>query len=59
MGLTLCLLLFVKNETVNGINGKTQGVSRAIKPPSSPSKKILSKPFSGGTCVSAGTYRMS
>ena len=38
----LCLLcpFLVKKETVNGIMGNTQGVSRAMKPPISPNKKI-------------------
>ena len=31
-----CAVLFVKNETVSGIIGKTQGVSRANKPPKNP-----------------------
>ena len=35
--------LLVKNETVNGIIGKTQGVSKAIKPPKKPRKNKLSK----------------
>ena len=34
---------FVKNETVNGINGKTQGVTNAIKPPIKPSKNIVAR----------------
>ena len=32
--------LLVKNETVNGIIGNTQGVNNAIKPPRNPSKKM-------------------
>ena len=38
--------LLVKKETVTGIMGNTHGVSRAIKPPRKPMKKIASKlPF--------------
>ena len=33
--------LLVKNETVNGIIGNTQGVSKAINPPKNPNKKIV------------------
>ena len=33
----------VKKETVKGIIGKTQGVSKAKSPPTKPSKKILKK----------------
>ena len=44
MALPIPLLLFpdcfVKKETVSGIIGKTQGVSKAIKPPNTPNKKI-------------------
>ena len=32
---------FKKYETVKGIIGKTQGVSRAKKPPKKPKRKIL------------------
>ena len=32
---------FKKNETVKGIIGKTQGVSKAKKPPIKPRKKIF------------------
>ena len=35
----------VKKETVNGIIGKTQGVSKANKPPTKPKKKILNNPL--------------
>ena len=35
----------VKNETVSGISGNTQGVSSAINPPRSPSRKILTSPL--------------
>ena len=34
----------VKNETVNGIIGKTQGVNKAINPPKKPSPKIVHNP---------------
>ena len=33
----------VKKVTVTGIIGKTQGVSNAIRPPSNPKKKIVSR----------------
>ena len=36
---------FVKNETVKGIIGKTQGVNNASNPPTKPNKKMLNKPF--------------
>ena len=36
---------FVKNETVRGMSGKTQGVNNAMNPPTNPSKKIFSMPF--------------
>ncbi|HEX6429785.1 MAG TPA: hypothetical protein VF008_18960 [Niastella sp.] len=36
----LSCAFFVKNETVNGIKGNTQGVNNAIKPPSIPIKNI-------------------
>jgi hypothetical protein len=36
----LCCL--VKKETVNGIMGKTQGVSKAMNPPNNPRIKIPS-----------------
>ena len=36
----LSLLPFVKNETVNGIIGKTHGVKSAISPPKNPRAKI-------------------
>src|SRR5690349_15523551 len=39
----LSCVFFVKNETVNGIKGNTQGVNKAIKPPSIPRKNILNK----------------
>ena len=40
----------VKNDTVKGIIGKTQGVSNAIKPPNKPKKNIFHKllPSVGG-----------
>ena len=39
----LCLLCcFVKKETVSGIMGKTQGVSKAMKPPNNPRIKMPS-----------------
>ena len=38
--LLFCLLPFGKNETVNGIIGKTQGVNKAINPPKNPKNKI-------------------
>ena len=34
-------VFFVKKDTVNGIIGKTQGVSKAINPPSKPKIKIV------------------
>ena len=34
-------LCFKKKETVNGIMGKTQGVSKAIIPPRKPNKNKL------------------
>ena len=34
---------FVKKETVKGINGKTHGVTSAIKPPVKPSRKIVNR----------------
>ena len=36
---------FVKKDTVNGIIGKTQGVSSANKPPTKPRKKMLKRPL--------------
>src|SRR5436305_4562028 len=33
----------VKKETVNGINGNTQGVIKAISPPRKPKKKIADR----------------
>jgi len=40
---------FVKNETVTGIIGNTQGVSNAMKPPRNPKRntdnKLLSSDF--------------
>ena len=44
--------LLVKNETVSGIIGKTQGVSKAIKPPKKPKKKIVKLLFSSTFCFS-------
>ena len=38
-------LPFVKKLTVNGIIGKTQGVSRAMRPPKNPSRNMVMKPF--------------
>ena len=38
--------LFVKNDTVNGIIGNTQGVNKAINPPRNPNKKIVTLLFS-------------
>src|SRR5688500_17954321 len=35
----------VKKETVSGIRGNTQGVTKAIKPPIKPNKKIEPKLF--------------
>ena len=37
----LFLALFVKNETVKGIIGNTQGVNRAISPPIKPKKNMV------------------
>src|SRR5687767_6115102 len=34
---------FVKKETVSGINGNTQGVINAIRPPRNPSRKIIQR----------------
>ena len=34
---------FVKYDTVKGINGKTHGVSKAIRPPKKPKPKIIHK----------------
>lgn len=36
----LSLLPLIKNETVNGIIGKTQGVNKATKPPKKPKRKV-------------------
>ena len=41
----LFFALFVKNETVKGIIGNTQGVKSAISPPIKPKKKIGKKLF--------------
>ena len=38
---TLLFDFVVKKVTVKGIIGKTQGVSKAIKPPSNPKRKIV------------------
>ena len=39
----LLVAFLVKKETVNGIIGKTHGVSKATKPPKKPSNNMLSK----------------
>ncbi len=46
--------LLVKKDTVNGIMGKTHGVSSAINPPSMPNKNIFHQPFTP-PAVSFGT----
>ena len=43
MPLLLLCDCFVKNDTVKGIIGKTQGVNKANKPPTKPKRKILNK----------------
>ena len=48
---------FVKNETVNGIIGKTHGVSNANKPPTNPKKKMLNNPFELSEFVSAEFFK--
>ena len=45
MPLFLLTAFLVKNETVKGIMGKTQGVISASSPPRKPSKKIVSNPL--------------
>lgn len=45
----LLTAFFVKNDTVNGIIGKTQGVSKAINPPTKPNKNKLRSPFASGS----------
>ena len=41
----LSVVLFVKNETVIGIMGKVQGITKASRPPIKPKKKIRHNPF--------------
>jgi hypothetical protein len=48
---------FVKNETVKGIIGKTQGVRSANKPPTKPNKKILNKPLELSEFVSVVFFK--
>ena len=48
---------FVKNDTVKGIIGKTQGVNSANKPPTKPKKKILNKPLELSESVSVEFFK--
>ncbi len=49
MPLLLVPDLFVKNETVSGISGNTQGVIRAINPPKNPRKNIAARLLSAAS----------
>jgi hypothetical protein len=45
----LVLAPLVKKETVKGIIGNTQGVSKAIKPPKNPKRKMVKNPSLSST----------
>ena len=47
----------VKNDTVKGIIGKTQGVNKANKPPMNPKTKMLTKPFELSESVLVASFK--
>ena len=53
MPLDLLAPCLVKKDTVNGIIGNTQGVSKAIKPPKKPNTKMVHRPDFSFTAFSS------